>query len=29
MDEQSCETEEEDVTGEGIGESEVEKLVPE
>jgi len=29
MDEQSGETEEEEVIGEGIGESEMEKLVPE
>jgi len=29
MDEQSGETEEEEVTGEGIGESEMEELVPE
>jgi len=29
MDEQSGETEEEDVIGEGTGESEVEELVPE
>jgi len=29
MDEQSGETEEEEVIGEGIGESEVEELVPE
>jgi len=29
MDEQSDETEEEEVIGEGIGESEVEELVPE
>ena len=29
MDEQSGESEEEEVTGEGIGESEMEELVPE